>query len=116
MDLNEFAIGVESALLIERRLRRPRTYNGVGRLAEDRAISAGSDNDSVGREGAHFHRSQIHGADATADTISVEHCRQKFPVFVLLYLAFGFVAPDLFVKRVEKLLPRSRAGKRRPVI
>ena len=35
---------------------------------------------------------------------------KKFPVLVLLDLAFGFVAPHLLVERVKKLLAGGRAG------
>ena len=48
--------------------------------------------------------------------LAVEHRREKFPVLVLLYLAFGFIAPNLFVKRIEQLLPGGRAGKSRAVV
>src|SRR3981081_2821586 len=51
-------------------------------------------------------------ADTAADAASVEHGRKKLPVLVLLYLAFGFVAADLLVERVEKLLAGGCSGKR----
>jgi hypothetical protein len=41
---------------------------------------------------------------------SVEHGREKLPVLVLLYLAFGLVAAHLLVERVEKLLAGGGSG------
>ncbi len=110
MHLNEFAIRVVAALLIESGLRRAGTNHGIRRLAEDCSDAAGGDDDRVGREGANFHAAQIHGADAAADAVSVEHGGQKFPVLVLLYFAFGFVAANLFVERIEKLLASGGSG------
>ena len=43
--------------------------------------------------------------------LSVEHGGEKFPVLVLLDLAFGLVAANLLVERVEKLLAGGRSGK-----
>ena len=54
---------------------------------------------------------KIHGADAAADVVGVEHCGEKFPVLVFLYFAFGFVATNLLVERVQKLLASGRSGK-----
>ena len=61
-------------------------------------------------------RAQIHGADAAADAVSVEHGGEEFPVLVLLHLAFGFVAPHLLIERIKQLLARGRAGERGAVI
>ena len=116
MHLDELAVRVVAALLIERRLRRARADHRVGGLAEDRADAAGGDDDGVGREGADLHGAQIHGADAAADAVAVEHRGQKFPVLVLLDLAFGFVAPHLLIERVEKLLAGGGAGEGRAVV
>src|SRR5579872_814379 len=116
MYLDEFAVRVIAALLIERRLRRTRADDGVGRLAEDRPDAAGRDNESVGREGANLHAAQVHRADAAADFIAVEHRRQKFPVLELLYFSFGFIPPHLFVECVKKLLTSSRSRKSSAVI
>ncbi len=116
MHLNEFAVGVVATLLVKRRLRRSGAHNRVRRLAKDRAVAAGGDDDGVGWEGADFHAAQIHGADAAADAVSVEHGGKKFPVLVLLYLAFGFVAADLFIERIKQLLAGGRAGERSAVV
>src|SRR5208283_2533298 len=97
MHLDELAVRVVAALLVERGLRRSGAYDRVGGLAEDSANAAGGNDDRVGRESANLHRPQIHGADAAADVVPVEHGREKFPVLVLLHLAFGFVAADLLV-------------------
>ncbi len=110
MNLDELAVGVIAALLIERRLRRSGADHRVGRLAEDRADAAGGNDDGVGREGADFHGAQIHGADAAADAVGIEHRGEKFPVLELRDLAFGLVAAHLLVERVEKLLAGGGAG------
>jgi len=39
---------------------------------------------------------------------ALKHGGEKLPVLVFLYLALGFVAADLLVERVEKLLARGR--------
>src|SRR5208337_2396193 len=110
VNLNELAVGVVAALLIKRGLRRPGTHHRIGGLAEDGANAARADDDGVGREGANFHRPQIHRADAAANALPVKHGREKLPVFVLLDLAFGLVAADLLVERVEKLLTGGCSG------
>src|SRR4029077_17929879 len=111
MNLDELAVRVVAALLIKRGLRRSGTHYRICRLAEDRAYASGRNDDGVGRESAHFHRSQIHRADTAADVGSVEHGRKKFPVLVLLYFAFGLIAADLLVESVEKLLAGGCSGK-----
>ena len=111
MHLDKFAVRVIGALLIERRLRRSGTHNRVCGLAEDRAVAAGGNDDGIGRERTHFHRAQVHRADAAADAVSVEHGREELPVLVFLNFAFGLVAPDLLIERIKKLLPGRRAGK-----
>src|SRR6266446_1609307 len=116
MNLNELAVRVVTALLIERGLCRSGAHNRVGGLAEDGANAAGCDDDGIGREGAHFHRSQIHRADAAANAVRVEHGRKKLPVLVLLYLAFGFVTADLLVESIEKLLAGGCSGERGAII
>ena len=116
MHLNELAVGVVAPLLVERRLRRSRAHHGICRFAKDRAVAAGGNNDGVGRKRPHCHRTQVHGADAVAHVVVVEHCGKKFPVLVLLHLALGFVAADLLVERVQQLLSRGRPGKGRAVI
>src|SRR3981081_2566396 len=55
-------------------------------------------------------------ADTAADAASVEHGRKKLPVLVLLHFAFGLVAADLLVERVEKLLAGSCSGERGAVV
>ena len=78
--------------------------------AEDRADTAGGDDDGVGREGTHFHGAQIHGANAAADAVGIEHGGEEFPVLELSNLAFGLVPAHLLVERVEKLLAGGGAG------
>ena len=116
MHLNKFAIGIVAALLIKSGLRRTCTYNRIGGLAEDRAIAAGGDDDCIGRECTYFHAAQVHGADAAAHAASVEHRGEKFPVLEFLHLAFGFIAANLLVERVKKLLAGGRSRKGGAVI
>src|SRR5215471_6333004 len=116
MNLDELAVGVITALLIERRLGRARAHDGVRGLAEDRAYAAGTDDDGVRGEGANFHGTQVHGADAAAHAVGVEYCRQKLPVLVLFNFALGLVAAHLLIERVEKLLAGGSAGKCCPVV
>src|SRR3989441_2897800 len=104
MNLDELAIRVVAALLVQSRLRRSGADNGVGGLSEDRANAASGDDDRIGRKGAHFHAAQIHGADAAANAVAVEHGGEKFPVLVLCNFAFGFVTAHLLIERVKKLL------------
>ena len=116
MNLNELAVGVIAALLIQSRLRRPGADHGVRRLPEDRSNAAGGDDDRVGGEGADLHGAQVHGANTATDAVSVEHGGEKLPVLVLLHLAFGLVTADLFVQRIQKLLAGGGAGECRTVV
>src|ERR1700751_1605147 len=116
MNINEFTVCVEAALLIHRRLRGPGAYDRVRRFPEGRANATGSDDDRVGRERTYFHRAQVHRADAAADLLAVKHRRQELPVLVLLYLAFGLVTAHLFIERIQQLLPSGRSGKGRTVV
>ena len=116
MYLNELTVSVIASLLVKRRLRGSCTDDGIGRLAEKRADAARRDNDCVSREGAHFHRPQVHGADAAADTLPVEHRGEKFPVLILLHLAFGLISTHLLVERVKQLLACRRASECRAVV
>src|SRR5581483_1217661 len=111
MDLDEFSVGVIATLLIERRLRRSGADHRICALAKDRADATGRDQESVGGEGANFHRTQIHGADSAADTLRVEHGGKKFPRFEFRYFAFGFISANLLIERIKKLLAGSRSGK-----
>src|SRR6185312_6249516 len=103
MDLYELTVSVVAALLVKRRLRRSGTDHRVRRPAKDGAVAAGGDDDGVGGEGAHFHGAQIHGANTAADAVGIEHGREKFPVLEFPHLAFGLVAANLLIERVEKL-------------
>src|SRR5580693_8774145 len=116
MHLNKLAIRVVASLLIQRGLRRPGTDYGICGLAEDGAASAGGNNNGVGGEGSDFHRSQIHRANTATDAVSIEHGGEKFPVLVLFHFTFRFVASDLLVECVEKLLACGCTGKCCPVI
>src|SRR5512135_2424297 len=109
MHLNKFTVSVKASLLIERRLRRSGTHHRIRRLAEDRAYAAGRHDDGVGGEGLDLHRAQIHGADAAADAVAIEHRRQELPRFVLFNFAFRLVASYLLIERIKELLARSRS-------
>src|SRR5436309_2932065 len=116
MNLDELAIRVVAALLVQSRLRRSGADNGVGGLSEDRANAASGDDDRIGRKGAHFLTAQIHGADAAANAVAVEHGGEKFPVLVLCNFAFGFVTAHLLIKRIKELLTGGGTGERGTVI
>src|SRR6266702_833757 len=92
MHLDHFTVSIGGTLLIERALGRSGADDGIGGLAEDGAYSAGGHDDGVAGEGYNVHRAQIHGADAAADILRIEHGGEELPVLVLLYLAFGFEA------------------------
>jgi hypothetical protein len=110
MDLDELAVGVEGALLVERGLGGAGADDGVGGLAEDGSVAAGADDDGVGGEGAGLHAAEVHGADAAADAFGVEDGGEELPAFVLGDFAFGLVAADLLVEGVEELLAGGGSG------
>ena len=110
MNLDELAVRVKRSLLIDRALRRSGANHRVRGLPENHAIAARGDDHRVGREAAHFHRAQIHGADAAANLVSVQNGREKFPVLELSDLALGLVAAYLLVEGIEKLLAGRCAG------
>src|ERR1019366_2457266 len=114
--LDELAVTVVSALLIESRLRRSGADHRVGGLAEDRSNAAGGDDDRFRGEGDDFHAAQVHGANAATDALVVDHRGEELPAFVLGDLAFGLVAAHLLVERIQQLLPGSGTGKSRPVV
>src|SRR5215472_3986228 len=116
MNLDEFAVSVIAALLVQSGLCRAGAHHGIGRLAEDGANTAGGHDESVPRKSADLHAAQVHGADTAADAVAVEHGAQELPSFVLRNAAFGFAAADLLIERVEKLLAGGGAGKGRAMV
>ncbi len=116
MHLDKLAVRVVRPLLIQRRLRRPRAHHRVRALPEDRAIAARADDDRVRRKRPRLHRAQVHRADTAARALAIQHRRQELPALVLRHLAFGLMTPHLLVQRIQKLLPRRRPRKRRPLI
>ena len=110
MYLDELAVSVVRALLIESRLRRSRADDRVGGLAEDCSNAAGGDDNRLGGEGDHVHAAQVHGANSAADALLVDHRGEKLPAFVLGDLTFRLVAAHLLIERVQQLLPGGRAG------
>src|SRR5271169_1963248 len=116
MNLDKLAVGVETSLLVQRRLRRTRTDYRVRGLAKNRPVAAGRDDDRIRGKSAYFHGTQIHGANAAADLLGIEHGREEFPVFVFLDLAFGLVAAHLLIEGVQELLPCGGAGERGAVV
>ena len=111
VDLDELAVGVVGALLVEGGLGGAGADDGVGGLAEDGSVAAGADDDGVGGEGAGLHGAEVHGADAAAGAFAVEDGGEELPAFVLGDFAFGFVAADLLVEGVEELLAGGCSGK-----
>ena len=82
-------------------LRGSRLSPGFFGTQKTSADTAGGYDDGVGREGAHFHALQIHGGDAAAHPVGIEHGGEELPVLELLDFALGLVAADLFVERIE---------------
>jgi hypothetical protein len=111
MNLNELAVGVSDALLEDGRLCRAGANHGVGALAEDGPDATRRQNNCIRRERTQLHGAQVEGGDAAGDALGIDHRGEKLPALVLLHLAFGFVAADLLVERVEQLLPGRCAGK-----
>jgi len=116
VDLDEFAVGVVGALLVESGLGRAGADDGVGGLAEDGSVAACTHNDRVCWERPGVHGAEVHGGDAAAGAFAVEDCGEELPAFVLGYFAFGLVAADLFVEGVEELLACRCSRKSCPVI
>src|ERR1019366_7146501 len=114
--LDELAVTVVRALLIEGRLRRSSADHRVGGLAEDRSDAAGGDDDRFRGKGDDFHAAQVHGADAATDALLVDHRGEELPAFVLGDLAFGLVAPYLLIERVQQLLAGGGACECRAVV
>ena len=110
MDLDELAVGVVGALLVEGGLGGAGADYGVGGLAEDGSVAAGADDDGVGGEGAGLHGAEVHGGDAAAGAFAVEDGGEELPAFVLGDFAFGLVAADLLVEGVEELLAGGGSG------
>src|SRR6185503_13460022 len=110
--LDELAIGVESALLVQSGLCGSCTDDRVGGLAKDCPVAASADDDRVSREGACLHGAKIHGGDATANALCIQNGGEKLPAFVLGDLTLRLVAANLFVQRIKELLPGGGACER----
>ncbi len=57
-----------------------------------------------------LHGAEVQGADAAAGAVGVEDGGEELPAFVLGDFAFGLVAADLLVERVEELLAGGGSG------
>ncbi len=86
------------------RLRAAGADDGVCGFAEDGSVAAGADDDGVCGERPGVHGAEIHGGDTAAGAFGVEDGGEELPAFVLGDFAFCFVAADLLVEGVEKLL------------
>ena len=100
MHLDEFPIRVIDALLKQRRLRRPRANHRIRRPPKNRPDSTRAKDHRIGGKSFHFHRPQIHRANAAPHARIVNHRRQKRPALPLGHLPFGFVPPHLLVQRI----------------
>src|SRR5215831_14358592 len=98
------------ALLVAGRDGAAGADHRVGRLAEDQSRPAGRHNYGVSWEGLQFQRLQIHCDETTAYLMAVHDERHHLPRLILRYLAADFVAPHLFIERVEQLLSGGSAG------
>ena len=116
VNLDEFSVGVIDALLKESGLRGTGANDGVGGLAEDGANAAGAEDGGVGGEGFDFHGAEIHGGNATGDAGIIDDRGEEGIAFVFFDLALGFVAADLLIESVEKLLAGGGSGEGSAVI
>jgi hypothetical protein len=64
---------------------------------------------SAGKERS-FHGAEVDGGDAAACAFGVEDGGEELPAFVFFDFAFGLVAADLLVERIEELLAGGCAG------
>src|SRR5208283_2681090 len=70
----------------------------------------------VGGEGAELHGAEVHGHDAAGYAFGVDDGGEKFPALEFFDFAFGLVAADLLVERVEELLAGGGAGEGSAVV
>src|SRR5690242_2097457 len=111
MDLYELAVRIACALLITSRGRAAGANHRIGRFAEDQTWTTARDDHRVSRKIFQLQGLKIHRDESTTDLVIVEYQRQHLPVFKLSDFAGDFVAPHLFVQRVEKLLTGRSSGK-----
>ncbi len=114
--LDELAVGVEGALLIDGAGRRARVDHRVGRQPEDQAGAAGRQDDGIGGEGPDRHALHVLGDDAAAGARVVEDGAEELPVLVLVHQVARFLAAHLLVERVQQLLPGGGAREGRAVV
>src|SRR5262245_61347471 len=111
MHLHHLGVAVFGTGLVAARCRSASADHAHGALAEDQPIPARGDYHCVGREAFDLHRAHVL-ADNSDTLLVVNYRPEEFPELVLCDLAFGFVATDLLIERIKKLLPRSRAGEK----
>ena len=125
VDLDELAVRVTRALLVDGARGGAGVDDAVRRLAEDDARPAGREADRVAAEALDRHRLQVLRDDAARAAFVVEHGPEEVPELPLadhllaadddaaiVFDVGGLVAADLLVERVEELLARRRAGER----
>src|SRR5262245_48017651 len=113
MHLYHLGVAVLRAGLVAARRSTAGADHAHCALAEDQSVAASSHHHRVGWEALDLHRTHVLGDDA--DTLLVVNYRpEEFPELVFCDLAFGLVATDLLVQRVEKLLARRRAREECP--
>jgi hypothetical protein len=105
VNLDELAVGVVRALLVADARRAARADDGVGRVLENHAGTACSDDDRLFAEGADFHRAQVLRDQPAADAVLVQNQPQELPAFVFGDAPFHFPAAHLLVKAYSSCCP-----------
>ena len=125
MDLDELAVRVAGALLVDGARGGARVDDRVRRFPEDDAASAGGKTHRLAGEGLNLHGLEVLRDDAARDVALVEHEPEEVPELpladhplaldgdaVLVLDLDGLVATHLLVERVEQLLAGGGAGER----
>ena len=110
MDLDELRVADVCALLVDSGNSRAVADRRSRAASEHLAGAARREDDDIGGERLDLHRVHVLRDDAAADAVLVFDDADEFPELVLLDAALDFPAANLLVERVEKLLPRRRAG------
>ena len=117
VDLDELAVGVVGALLVDGGLRGAGADDGVGGLAEDGPMPPVADDDGVGGEGAESPWCAGPCAQMPRQTpLPSRTAERNSQPSYLVTLPSDFVAADLLVERVEELLAGGGAGEGGAVI
>ncbi|MNO58965.1 hypothetical protein D3C76_495410 [compost metagenome] len=104
MNLNEFAVGVMHALLIDSTGSCSGVDDRVRCFAKNNPGTAARQNHGIRREGLNLHGFEILGTDAAAHALVVQNDREEFPVLAFGDHAFSFPAANLLIQCIQQLL------------